>query len=228
MATSTTTLLQVANAILLNVNERPIATLVNNQGEQLKNVIRTTLRKISHDNKWPWLEATVAGTWSGNLVTLPSNTSRIIGVFWQSTVSRALPLRWIHKDNFNAYQLDSYSSGGRPIWWTMEDFNSYRVNPYPTTAPEQAFITANVYNTLELPLTDTGVFAMPEEFIDLLILGGTALYANRHMEDDKLYQTFMTEYLSGMNIMRSQNYSTPAKAMNLYGGPTYGRDNYWR
>lgn len=227
MAQSTTTLLEVANAVLLNVNERQVSTLVNNQGQQLKNAISATLRKISNESNWPWLEDIITGTWTGNLVTLPTTVASIKGVYWTGTSARALLVGWLSRELFSRYQLTSYASGGRPLWWTMEDYNSFRVNPYPTVGSEQDKVTAFVYSNLALPSTDSSVFSIPEHFIDVLILGATALYAARHMEDDKLYQLFMTEYQMGMNIMRSRHYSTPGKNMNLYGGPRYGRDQYW-
>lgn len=225
MATSSSTLLQVANAVLLAVNEREVAALNTQQGQQLKNCIRMTVKQLQEESDWPWLTAQLNGTWTGNLVTF-SNTSRIKSVFWQNVVgstSHNIYIRAVDRLTFDGIALSSYSSAGRPRYWCIEEHNSIRVVPYPTVLVEQNKIFANVSLTIPMPVGDNDTFNIPETYMELVKLLATGLYALQHLDDKETYGIYLGLYQQHLSSYRSRHYNSPGQAMNLYRRSGYGR-----
>lgn len=229
MATSTTNLLEVGNAVLANVNERPLPSLSGLTGIQIRNAIRDSLIEINNAADWVWLQDRINPTaWSGSIAYLSNNVSQIRSVGYQpSTVANQTSIRtlqFLTPEEYDHYPLVSYTTGARPLRWTYFDYNAIRVNPYTTDVTEQAKLWCYVRYNLSLPSSESTAFAMPEEFIPLLITKTTQRYALRHMEDAGLAAAFEAEYQQLLQQHRGRHTVIPHKKLNLYGGTrsTYG------
>ena len=232
MATSTSTRLDVGNAILLNFNERTVPALTGQMGSQLLNVITTALNAISDASDWLFLQDKInAVSWNSNLATLPTNTSRVKQVSYQPTSGGYLNLDFVAEPEFDQRLPVSYATGNRPTRWTFDDYNIIRVDPYPTTTTEQARIWFYIQTYLTLPTSDSGVFSMPEQFVPLLIRRCNAEYALRHSGDAGLASAFTVEYQDTLKALRSRHMIAPGQAINLYRGrkvSSYGNSTYGR
>lgn len=217
---STSTLLDVCNAALGNVNEPTITTLNTQRGLQLKSAVRTALMQMSQDNDWIWLSDTINfASWTGNIATLPSNVSRIRGVSWLGTSTGGyVPITCTTIQEFDQRPLVTSTTNARPLQWALYDHNRVKFNPYPTSTADKAKIFAYVQYILSIPTSDNGVFTMPEECVELLKLLVSGLYAARHMEDVALTQLYMQEYAASLQSMRSRHQMVPSQMMNLYKG----------
>lgn len=219
MATSTSTLLEVCNRVLLNANERTLTATTPLIGQQVKECVRQALHAISR-NEWLWNQGKVnASSWTLSVATLPTNTQRVKAVMWDNDNGQLIPLKYMHRWDFDQYELDDYADNTvRALYYTLVDQNIVHVNPYPTTSAERNKIWFHTSLTITLPATDATTFAMPEDFTDLVVLYATSLYVKRHAEDLQLSRSFEEEYLIQLNQVRARQTITPQHAHNLYRG----------
>lgn len=224
MATSTSTLLEVANRVFLNANERTLTALTPLIGQQVKECIRAAYYKIMREGEWLWTQQKgAASSWSSEVATLPSNTQRIKMVSWQNddTDYILIPLTFLTRPEFDAYVLDTYNSTtlpGRPLYWTLTDYNIARVNPYPGDATERAKVLFYYQTIPSFPSSDSTTFSLPEDFIPLLVLIATAMFIKRHSDDAGLARNFEEEYQIEMIQLRARQMLVPNNSFNLYRG----------
>lgn len=222
MATSTSTLLEVCNDVLLGVNERPLANLSSTIGLQVKAAVRQALRTICLDGTWNWLEDRVnASSWTGNTATLPTTVVRVHDVSILQS-NRYLTIPYVQTRNeFEENVVYSYSdTTTRPFAWYADEPNIIRVNPYPTTVAAQNLIFFNVINYTDIPSGDSGLFAIPETFIPALTVRAKAEFSLSRSEDLNLFSTYMGLYEKELTQLRA-NTRTP-KINNRYGrNPNY-------
>lgn len=227
MATSTSTLLQVANRAFLNANERQLTTLVAATApiaQQMLECIRAAYYKIQREGVWLWTQnKAVAASWSSETATLSTAVQRVKMVVWQNadTESIEIPLTFLSRPEFAMYVLDSYNSTtepGRPLYWTLTDYNLVKVNPYPNDATERAKVFFYTENIPTFPATDGATFSMPEDFIPLLVLLTTAMYIKRHSDDTALARNFEEEYMVEMVQLRQRQMLIPGNSFNMYRG----------
>lgn len=229
MATSTSTLLQVANRAFLNSNERQLTTLTAATApiaQQMLECVRAAYYKIMREGEWLWTQSkAVAASWSNQVATLSTAVQRVKMVSWQNdddtTLSIEIPLTFLNRPEFHQYTLDSYNSTteiGRPLYWTLVDHNVVHVNPYPADATERAKVFFYTNSIPTFPASDAATFSMPEDFIPLLVLLTTAMYIKRHSDDTGLARNFEEEYAIEMIQLRQRQMLVPNNSFNLYRG----------
>lgn len=218
MATSTSTLLEVTNRILLNANERTLSNTTPLIGQQVKECIRSALYQMTKLGEWTWTQDKVnASSWSSQAATLATTTQRVKGMSWDNGDGILIPIQHISRPLFDGYELEAYTDDtGRPNYWTTIDYNVIHVNPYPNTANERAKIWFYINKYITLPSTDGSTFDMPEEFTNLLIVGATALFYKRHMDDIQVAQAFENEFVVELQQARARQMTLPAQSFNLY------------
>lgn len=217
MATSTTTLLQAVNRVLLNLNERPIPDTTTLIGQKTVQALETALNDISEAQDWQFSEERLSSvTWSGNEVTLPDTVQRVEEVSYNSGTFGDIRILYVHPDNFTRYPSNSYSTGGRPIYWTHKDYNVVKVTPYPTSPTEQSKIFFRVQNRLTIPASDNATFGIPEQFISLLVRKASSLMARRHLEDEQLARAYEAEYLESLAQLKIKNSGRHVKYGSAY------------
>lgn len=216
MATSTITLLQTVNRILLNINERPLADTTTLMGQKVKDCIETALTDIAEAQDWRFAEEVLASvSWTGNEVTLGTDIQKVEEVFYADSSFGYIPLQYLHRDSFDRYPTSTYTSG-RGLFWTDVDYNRVRITPYPTTAPEQAKILFRVLKRITLPQTDSSFFSVPDQFVLLMVRRATELMARRHTEDLALAQAYGDEYRESLQQLKQKNAGRHVKFQNAY------------
>jgi hypothetical protein len=225
MATSTTNLITAANAILLNINERTQGNLSSLLGLQVKGAIASSLNLISNLAEWSWLKDKVNANWSGNTATISGNVANINQVLYHTT-DNYIPVVHVSRYEFDRMQplgVFTTATDGYPRWWTMLDLNSAQFNPYPTTITAQNYIYFYIQRFLSIPTTETGLFAMPEFLIPLLIKRATAELALSRLEDANLYGAYISQYEEEAQLLRNRQRLEPGGTSNAYKGGRYGR-----
>lgn len=214
MATSTSTLLDVVNRVLINANERTIANTTTLIGQQVKESIRMALLILVNQSHWAWTQDKVnASSWSTNQATLPTTTSAIRSVAWDNGDGILIPLQYVSRQVFDQIAADSYSDDtGRALWYTVTDTNVVLVNPYPTTVGERAKIWFYTVKTIPLPASDAGTFNMPEEFVNTLVLLSTQFFLRRDQEN------YLDVALTELQRNMTKHTRNPHTDMNLYRG----------
>lgn len=218
MATSTSTLLEVVNRVLLNANERTLTTTTPLIGQQVKECIRSALYQMTKLGEWTWTQAKVnASSWSSQVATLPATTQRVKAMSWDNDDGILIPIQFISRSLFDGYELEAYTDNtGRPNYWTIVDYNVVHVNPYPNSAGERIKIWFYTNKYISLPSSDSGTFDMPEEFTNLLVLGATSMFYKRHMEDINVSRAFEDEFVVELQQARARQMTIPAQSFNLY------------
>lgn len=215
---STTTLLEAANRILLFANERPLANLSSPLGQQVRLALTTALVQFTEAEDWTWLSQRVnADAWNADAATLASN---VIVVRRMTYNNGWHDMEIPQVDRITYDQFPNYA-GTRPLMWT-QDLGFYRVHPYPTTLAEQAAIWFHVKIGIDLPTSESGVFAMPERALTPLVLLAASLFAMQHVEDQGLYTTLRGEY----ELLMQQFRNTQGRSTNMY--PRYKMRTYGR
>ena len=198
---STTTLLGLANNVLLSLNERPLRNLSGLAGQQLKIIIEQSLLRVSQLNDWDFLRSTRnAASWQASRAVLDGDVMLVKRVWFQNgttTQSRVI-VPFLDKDEFYSTSYgQSYNSanlGTMPTKCTVEDWNVIALNPYPTDVQSQQTIWFDVVRYVELPASENETFQMPQFFIPLLTRRCCAEYALRHLEDAQLAGQFNQEF----------------------------------
>lgn len=218
MATSTSTLLEITNRVLLNSNERPLSNTTPLIGQQVKECIRSTLYQMTKLGEWTWTQDKVnASSWSNQVATLATTTQRIKAMAWDNDDGILIPIHFVARGLFDGYEIDSYNdTTGRPRYWTIVDYNVVHVNPYPNTNDERAKIWFYINKYITLPTADANTFNMPEEFTNLLVTGATAAFIKRHMGDPSTARAFEEEFLVELQQARARQMTVPGKHFNLY------------
>lgn len=222
MATSTSTLLEIANRVLLNSNERTLTALTSLLGQLVKECIRASYINLVHAGDWVWAENKInASSWSSQIATLPTTTIKVKNVVWNNGDGVLIPLKFLSREVFDQYVLDSYNSTtqqGRALFWTMADYNIVHVHPYPNDATERAKIWFHVQYMPAFPTTDAGTFPVPEDFAALLVLAATAMFLKRHQGDMALSDSFQQDYMIELQQVRTRQMKIPNNSWNLYRG----------
>jgi len=212
------TLLELANNVLLSVNERPLPNLNGLQGAQLKTCITYALNRTSQLTDWDFLmERRNANSWSGSVATLDTDVQRVKGVYWRIPLSggasRRVAIPFMQTPEFLALEhnqpFDSTTAKGTyPTRYTTVGWDRFQFNPYPTDPAGQNQVEFDVVRYLTLPVNDNGSFTCPDFFIPLVQKLAAAEYARNHLEDTGLANSFTMLWESEAQTLRDRHRTT--------------------
>lgn len=228
MPTSTRTLLEVLNSVLLSIGERTVTNSTATLGQMALDCIRESLIEVSTSYGWNELRDVInASSWSGDSATLPTTVSRIQGVNWysspdglpESTYDYArLAIEFTTLDTYLRYPLTPYtnSAQNRPRWYTIVDVNTVRVNPYPNDATEQGKITFDVYKLLELPTLDSDVFSCSDQLLNVVQHKAASLMAIKFLSDYNLAKVFDEKSEKNRRTLMVSDSGYPSSGYTLF------------
>lgn len=211
---SISTFIQAANAVLLDIGERPITNFGSNLGLKVKSALVTATYEVGGLEDWNFLQTTKnADAWEDNRAIL-NNRRRLYRVLHRPSLEdRFFEVKYILPEVFERLRI---VSGNVPFHCTTDRELSVLVNPYPTTNDERVkywFVTAEVLTPPALP---TDKFACPERFLELIKKRALYLMALRHLDDSAMASMFNSEYEVMAQRLRDTERSNPIGTLNLY------------
>lgn len=221
MAQSNRTKLDVANQVLLNVNERPLKSISGALGIRIESAIREAIYEIDTLNDWSWLRKEYKTlNWQSEFADLNVSFQRIIDVKWQppNGNGRKIALQFIPLDEFDYVYKVSYNSNNpqRPRWWTIGRDKNIGVAPYPTDQTEQERLTFDVVGFTGIPSSDSATFNMPEEYLELVVIRASAIFALTHLGDTATAGTFSQSFEAHVQRLRDRDRHIPTEGINIF------------
>lgn len=196
MAQSTTTLLQAANEVLIDLGERPILNFGGNLGIKIKSAMTSATRDIGLLEDWSWLiHRRNADAWDGHTAIL-TNRRRLFKVEYQTAPLQAYQkVQYVDRDTFDRAPILSYSvSGGYPLKYTTGPELTVELNPYPTTDDEKIKIWFSAVDAIVPPSTVGSLFPVPERFVELIKKRALYYMAIRHLDDASAASMYNNEF----------------------------------
>lgn len=219
-ATSTTTLIQAVNIVLQSIGERRVTSLSSRIAAMTAQVIQSTVYELSTIHDWSFARDKIPATsWLLNEATL-TDIVRIHGVSAGDTTVGFVQAKFIQKDVFDALNISSYDSisypYGYPEWYTVDSFNTIKVNPYPTDSTSQARVMFDVTRVLTPPTVATGVFPIPEQYMPMLYYRAAAIMALQHLADTETEAQFMALFERFAQRIRERDGQKSPTQMTLH------------
>lgn len=217
MTSSTSTMLQIVNKVLLNVGERQVTAFTSPTALKALYAVEEALREIENLDDWSWTRQEVTATsWVNEVATLPL-FQRIHQVTYQVSATTRRELVFLDKQSFNLTDLQPFGSTsdvGR--YYTIIDDNTLAVNPYPTTAPSRLLFKFLVTTPLVISLLPTSTLPVPERLILLVTKLASYLMAVRHLDDTNIARNFRSEFEAQLVMIRTRESLTPSRGTNMY------------
>lgn len=216
---STDDLITFANSIYLELNESPQASTSNSLGTKVKTAISSALVDLCTLTDWSWmLSFQTPSSWSSQVATLPANVRKIKFAIQERSGAGARSIPYLNPQAFYRQNLTSFTGAGGGIVrnYTQLEYLDVAVNPYPADSASQAEVKFYVVRFAELPTSDTGKFAVPDEFMSLLRKKATANFAMSHLGDLALSQAFNQDFELLASRYRSLIRNVPPTGSTMY------------
>lgn len=216
---STDTLLTFANSIYLEVNESPQTSTNNSLGTRMKSAISSAITDLCTLADWPWMQSfQTAASWVNEIATLPTNVRQIKFVIQERANASARSIPYVDQQVFYQGNLTSFTGAGGGIvrGYTQLGHLDVGVNPYPADSASQAELKFYVIRFVTLPSSDSSLFDIPDQYMELLRKKAAANFALSHLADIQLSGQFNAEYGNLAQRYTSSIRNTPHSGSNMY------------
>lgn len=216
VSTSTTTLIQAVNRVLLDVGERQVTSLTSTPASQKATAyLQDAFTHIQNSHNWDWQNiVTTATEWVTRTAKL-GNVQRILNCYWDTGTGYRI-VRNLSEDDVLRRNPIAFTStdATQPNYWAVAslvgtDYKTVLVHPYPSDSAGQAKVLFAVVTYYDAPTTATQVFSLPERFMPLLIHRARAFMLAYHLEDMQGYQAAMTDYERELRAYRAREDKAP-------------------
>ena len=219
MASSTSTLLDVANVIYRSIGERSILTLSNTQGDRVKDCIRQACIDVETLHTWDWLQKkVVANSWVVNLAKLDTY-QRIHGVQVGDTTNGYKELVYVPEMTFDKMPIKPYSgTSDEATYYTLVE-GGVRFTRYPDDDVARNRIVFYVQEPILYPTEDNNVFFnVPQRYITLIEKKASYLMCIRYLDDAQSASYFQQELEQLVQQYRNYERKAPTKRLSIYKG----------
>lgn len=225
MATSTSTLLQVVNQVLLNVGERSVTNFLTPTAQKARDYVIESLKELEQRDDWEFLRDTVNATsWvSPGIATLPAH-QRIHAVQYlvpnstASAVNRVY-VAFLDTPSFarlNPTPITATDISYYPNVYTILDDARVQIHPYPNDTTTQNRVTFHITRTFTLPTLISDFLPIPERLTPLVVRLASSLMATRHLGDANMGQMYRGEYEALLRMVRAREQRTPTPGTNMF------------
>lgn len=225
MATSTSTLLQVVNEVLLNVGERLVNVIETPTALKAKQYVLEALKEIESRDDWEFLRDVVTATsWTvPGIATLPvyqrlHAVQYLIPNSGASAVSRIF-VAYLDRPSFarlNLVPITQLDNAYYPTAYTILDDSRIQVHPYPSDVATQARVTFHITRSFTLPGFASDFLPVPERLTPLVVRLASSLMAARHLDDSESAAIFRKEFEGTLAIVRAREQLTPTTGTNMF------------
>lgn len=219
MASSTSTLLDVANVVYRALGERSVLTLSNTQGDRVKDCIRQACIDVETLHTWDWLQKkVVANDWVTNLAKLDVY-QRIHGVQIGDTTKGYRELTYVPEMTLDKMPVTSYNgTSDEAQYYTLVE-GGVRFNRYPNDAVSRNRIVFYVQEPIMYPTADNNVFFnVPQRYVTLIEKKSCYLMCIRYLDDAQAASYFQQELEQLVQQYRNYERKAPTKRLSIYKG----------
>jgi len=220
MASSSTTLLEAINRVLLDVGERSVLNVSSPVSRKAQAYLGEAVYTITSYADWDFTKGRInAISWAGDTANL-GDIQRITGVYYGTTTNAYRPITWVDVRDFDLSAPTPYDDSflSHPRIYTISGYGEVRLNPYPTGATGQSRIFFHVVKDLYPPTLPEGTFPIPERFMPLIIKKATALMLHRHLDDGASAQVVEAEFEALMGRLRARERGVSTGDLNMFRG----------
>ncbi len=224
-ATTTTTLIQAVNRVLLDVGERQVTSFTSVAARKALAYVQDSFVTIQNFHNWEWLRTSkTPDAWLTDQATI-TNSRRIRRVSYQLDATdiyfQEVPI--VDGVSYDNYALVAFSTtsniGTRPCRYTIIDEQTIKINPYPTDSTTQSNVIVHYVQHIDPPDTATDVFNMPERFVPTLLKHADAMMFARHLGDFGSGQAMQQEFIADLTGFRSRENASPTGGANMFRTP---------
>jgi hypothetical protein len=219
MAT-TTTLIEAANRVLLDVGERSVTSLTSTPAaRKAKAYLQDAFNDLQMFHNWEWAYALIPLNSFTNEQTTIDNCRRIRNVYWDNG-TRSFPIKYVPLSTFLQRDIYGFDSGDepatRPTIWARVDEATLRFHPYPTDEDGRDSIRVEGIKYFPSPQGEGDSFPCPERFMPIIIKRASYMMYMRHLGDLNMAQYLEGEYMRLVQSFREQETITPTRAGNMF------------
>jgi len=220
-----TSKLDLVNRVLDSAGERRVTVTTGALALIVEDCIQLAIDEIATSANWQdLLSKTVAASWSSEVATLSaSEVYRIRGVTTRNT-STTYPFEstaaFVSQEEFQRLVKYSWEDANIDIvrYWTYSGSGSVKVNPYPANAGAQATVYFEYYTIPTVPSTDNGTYSPPDRWMRMVELRASAIFALKHLSDDKLHTIYNREYMELKRRLLANDTGLPSGGYSMYRG----------
>jgi hypothetical protein len=206
---STVTLLELTNRVLLNAGEQPARTTSETvAAKRASQQVKRAITDILLLGSWAFMRELITPTSYDN-VTRTASYERALQVedVWYGD-KLLQNVSW--QDGANQTVTD-----GQPTQWMQVNFRQLRLSPWPATVEDQAKVLITAYVTPTVMQADTDTPGLPEVFIDALVSRATGAFLIRHLADPALGNQFNNEFEVSIQQLRDIDRGVPRRVGNM-------------
>jgi hypothetical protein len=225
MATSTSTLLQIVNEIILNVGERVVNTFDTPTARKAKQYVLEALKEFQIRDDWEFLrDVVVASSWTSPGVALLPTYQRLHAVQYTvpnssgSAINKVF-VAYLDRPSFarlNPTPITLLDTAYFPTTYTILDDDRVQLHPYPSDSTTQARVSFHITRVFTLPTLVTDFLPIPERFTPLIVRLASSLMAARHLGDAEMASMFRNEFESTLRQVRAREQLTPSSGTNMF------------
>jgi hypothetical protein len=217
MASSTKTLLEVSNDVLLMAGERPVLTLGSNPvARKVAACLQEAVLEVSLLDDWSFTRERIGAiSWVGERAEL-GNVQRVIRALYGEPSTGYRRLVYLDSSDFDRIPVTT----GDPVGacWTVDGYGAVRLTVAPSTVQYQNRVKFDVIKVLNPPTLDTHKFPLPDRFMPLIVKRALSLFVLRHLDDAGLSAQYDKEFELMVQLFRNRERYVPRGSANMYRG----------
>lgn len=204
---STVTLLELVNRVLLNTGEQPVRTVTETvAAKRAMNSVKRAVTDIMLLGEWTFARAIVTPTgWDDVTQTMTHSLNQVEDVWVDNLLLR-----------HETWQVhaQSHVDVGTPQCWVQVNYETVRLAPYPDTSTK-GLVRLVGYKYPTPMVLDTDVPEVPDVFVDALVSRATGAFLIRHLGDPGLGNQFNNEFEVSLQQLRDTDRGVPRRAGNM-------------
>lgn len=207
MVTSSTTLLDEINDVLLDIGEAEVRSSTENfvarkASKALQEGVRVL---VTTNNQWDFLRSVLtATTWANEKATLDDSVIETHYILCNNK-----KVSYLQPDKFFLRNSQSYENANMyPRFYTRVGAYDYYFYPYPATLARQLEVKFYVTQYPTVPNNDNGNFGIPDHFMPLIRNWAKHSLALNHVNNPEMARNFKANFEQGVSLYRGKYVNT--------------------
>jgi len=222
-----TSKLDLVNRVLDSVGERRVTATTGALALIVEDCIQLAIDEIATSALWNVTrQFTVANSWLDTLASL--STDEVYKVTAVTTQNNAVsanpfkqPARFVSMEEFDRIPKRAWTGANAGVvrYWTYyQGTGQIACTPYPDDAASQAQVFFEYHTIPTVPSTDNGTYTMPDRWMRMVELRASAIFALKHLSNDKLHTIYNREYAQLKQNLLQGDTGFPPGGYTMYAG----------